>query len=255
MSQTALGHFKIAGLRRALMLGAVVFAAAVYEINMTNAAVVLPHMQGSFSATRDQVSWVITAFIVGMIMGLAPAGWFSDRLGARRFFLLCLAGYALASLFCGLATTLEEEVAWRFVQGAVGAPMMPISQAIVLDSFPRRQHGTANAIWAMGIMVGPVAGPVVGGYIAEFNHWSWVFLANVPLGMVSFIACMLLIPPVPADRSRPLDWFGLASLLVALGAFQLLINRGERLAWFDSTEIVIEAALAAIALYLSWSTC
>ena len=250
MSQTALGHFKITGLRRAATLGAVVFAAAVYEINMTNATVVLPHMQGSFSATKDQVSWTITAFIVGMIMGFAASGWCADRFGGRRLFLICLLAYTVASLFCGLAVTLEEEVAWRFVQGAVGAPMMPISLAIVLDSFPRRQHGTANAIWGIGITTGPVAGPVVGGYIAEFNHWSWVFHFNIPLGLISFVACFLLIPPVVGDRGRRLDWFGFACLLVTVGALQLMLNRGERLAWFESTEIVIEAALSVIALYL-----
>ncbi len=243
-------HYGATGLRRAVTLGVIVFAAAAYELNMTNAAVLLPQMQGSFSATKDQISWVVTAFIVGMIMGFAWSGWCADRFGARQFFLFSLAGYAGASLLCGLAGSLEEEVAWRFVQGALGAPMMPISQAIVLDSFPRRQHGTANAIWSMGIMVGPVFGPVVSGFIAEYHDWRWVFHVNVPIGLVALVGCWLLLPRTRSDPGRWFDWLGFGTLLTAVGAFQLMLNRGGRLDWFESPEIIVEAVVAAVALYL-----
>jgi DHA2 family multidrug resistance protein len=246
----AQAYYNATGIRRAVTLAVIVFAAAIYELNMTNAAVILPQLQGSFSATKDQISWVVTAFIVGMVMGFAWSGWCANRFGARQFFLFSLAGYAGASLFCGLAGSLEEEVAWRFVQGALGAPMMPISQAIVLDSFPRRQHGTANAIWGIGIMVGPVFGPVVGGFIAEFHDWRWVFHVNVPLGLATLFGCWLLLPRTAGDPRRRFDWFGLSTLLIAVGASQLMINRGGRLDWFESTEIIIEATIAALALYL-----
>jgi DHA2 family multidrug resistance protein len=238
------------GARRAVTLGVIVFAAATYELNMTNAAVILPQMQGSFSATKDQISWVVTAFIVGMIMGFAWSGWCADRFGARQFFLFSLVAYAGTSLFCGLAGSLQEEVLWRFAPGALGAPMMPISQAIVLDSFPRRQHGTANAIWSIGIMVGPVFGPVVGGFIAEYHDWRWVFYVNLPLGLATFVGCWLLLPRTASDPGRWFDWFGCGTLLTAVGASQLMINRGGRLDWFESTEIIVEAAIAALALYL-----
>jgi DHA2 family multidrug resistance protein len=247
---TAQAHYGATGLRRAVTLGVIVFAAAIYELNMTNAAVVLPQMQGSFSATKDQISWVITAFIVGMIMGFAWSGWCAARFGARQFFLVSLAGYATASLFCGLSGSLEEEVAWRFAQGALGAPMMPISLVIVLDSFPRSQHGTANAIWGIGIMVGPVFGPVVGGFIAEYHEWRWVFFVNLPLGLVTLVGCWFLLPRTESDPGRRLDWFGFGTLVVAVGASQLMINRGGRLDWFEAPEIIVEAVIAAVAVYL-----
>ena len=238
------------GIQRALMLAAVVGAATVYEHNSTNATVVLPQMLGSFSATHDQISWVITAFFVGMIVGFTWSGWCSDRFGRKQFFVFCVAGYTVASWFCGAATGLEEEVAWRFIQGAIGAPMMPLSQAIVLDSFPRRQHGTANAIWGVGIMLGPMSGPVVGGYIAEFYEWPWVFYINLPIGIVALVACWTLIPNSERNPARNFDWLGFITLILAVGALQLLLNRGERLDWFESLEVILEAAVAVLCLYL-----
>ena len=238
------------GFHRILTLASVVGAAAIYEINMTNAVVVLPHMQGSFSVTHDQISWVVTSFIVGMTMGFAPAGWCSERFGRKPFFIFCLVGYTVASAVCGMATTLYEEVTWRFMQGLIGAPMMPLSLAIVLDNFPRRQHGTANAIWSIGIMMGPTFGPVVGGYIAEFYHWSWVFYFNVPFGAVATLGCWIVLPSTARTERPFLDWLGFTTLIVAAGALQLMLNRGERLDWFESFEIIFEASLVAVCLYV-----
>ena len=249
MSETV-DQLRTGGLQRVVRLTAVVGAGAVYEINMTNATVVLPHLQGSFSATYDQVSWVVTAFIVGMTMGFAAAGWCSDRFGRKQFFIFCLAGYTIASGFCGASTTLYEEIAWRFLQGFIGAPMMPITQAICLDSFPRRQHGLANAIWGFGIMVGPTAGPVVGGYIAEFYHWSWVFYFNIPTGIAAILACWIVLPADPRNPGRYFDWLGFATLIIGAGALQLVLNRGERLAWFDSLEITLGVAATVVCFYV-----
>jgi len=236
--------------RRILTLCFVVMAAAVYEINMTNAAVILPHMQGAFSATKDQIAWVVTAFIVGMLMGFAWSGWCSNQFGRRAFFLACLGAYIAASYMCGAAGSLEEEVVWRFAQGMLGAPMMPISHAIVLDSFPREKMAVGNAIWAIGIMVGPVLGPVVGGYIADSAVWRWVFYFNLPVGIPIFLGCLAFIPRAPREPARHFDWFGCLSLTLAIGAFQLAINRGERLDWFASTEVIVEATIAVVSAYL-----
>lgn len=237
-------------LRRALMLSAVMLGAAVYEINLTNVTVALPHMQGSFSATHDQVAWIVTAFVVGMTMGLTWAGWFSVRFGQKQFFMFSLIGYTVSSFLCGAASSLQEEVAWRFVQGAIGAPLMSVGLAMVLDAFPRHQHGTANTIFGIGIMFGPVAGPVIGGYIAEFYHWSWIFYFNLPFGLLAIIACWILLPKGSPDAGRTFDWLGFATLVTAVGVLQLILNRGERLDWFDSLEIVLEAAVFVLSIYL-----
>ena len=243
-------HQRTAGAQRVMILVVVMLAAAVYEINLTNATVALPYMQGTFSATQDQISWVMTAFIVGMTAGFAWAGWCAERFGRKQFLMISLILYTVSSAFCGAATGLNEEVAWRFAQGAAGSPLMPLSQAIVLDNFPRRRHGTANVIWGMAIMLGPVSGPVVGGYLTEFYGWPWIFYFNVPLGLLIIPLCWFL---VPADRPKPdrhFDWLGFASLIAAAAAIQLVLNRGGRLDWFGSTEIVIESAVAVLALYV-----
>ena len=237
-------------LQRALMLSAVMLGATVYETNLTNVTVALPHMQGSFSATHDQVAWIVTAFVVGMTMGLTWAGWFSERFGQKQFFMFSLIGYTVASYFCGAADSLLWEVIWRFVQGAIGAPLMSVGLAIVLDSFPRHQHGTANTIFGTGVMFGPVAGPVIGGFIAEFYHWSWIFYFNLPFGLLAIVACWFLLPKGSRDAARTFDWLGFAALVIAVGALQLILNRGERLDWFDSLEIALEAAVMVLSIYV-----
>ena len=190
------------GFRRYAVMVSTVMAATVYEINISSITVALPHMQGTFAATHDQVSWVVTAFIVGMTVMFACAGWLSDRFGRKQVFVACTAGFTTASFLCGAATSIEQEVLWRFLQGALGAPLMPLSQAIVLDSFPRERHGMANAIWGIAVMVGPASGPALGGLIVEHYAWPWAFFVNVPFGVAATVATWMLLTESKARTDR-----------------------------------------------------
>ena len=236
--------------QRAMALVFVVLSATVFEIHLTNVAVVLPHMQGTFSATHDQISWVVTSFFVGMTLSFACSGWAADRFGRKRVFLVASACYTVATLFCGLATGLAEEVFWRFALGAFGGALMPLSQAIVLDTFPRRQMGMANAIWGIGVMVGPAMGPTIGGYITEHLTWPWIFFGVVPFAVIALIGSWVFVRETESRPERPFDLIGFTALVIGLVAAQLIINRGERLDWFESPEIIIEAAAAAGPFYV-----
>ncbi|MBM3541550.1 MAG: DHA2 family efflux MFS transporter permease subunit, partial [Alphaproteobacteria bacterium] len=236
--------------KRAVILVPVMTASTTYELNITSVSVALPQMQGTFSATHDQVSWVVTSFIVGMITMLACAGWLSDKFGRKRVFVLSTIGFTFVSFMCGISTTVEEEVLWRFLQGALGAPLMPLSQAICLELFPKEKHGIANAIWGVGVMVGPALGPALGGFIVEYYTWPWIFHIVVPLGAIAAIGTVVFVKETPFRADRRMDWVGLVALTVAVATFQYILNRGERLDWFESTEIVIASAIAAGALYV-----
>jgi len=237
-------------LRRVMVLSASVLAAAVFELNLTNISVVLPHMQGAFSATQDQVSWVVTAFFVGMIVGFAWSGWAADRFGRKQVFMLANLGFVVATFMCGASDTLGSEVAWRFGQGFWGGPLMPLSQALVLDSFPRRQHGFANAIWGIGVMMGPALGPPFGGFITQHWEWHWIFYACLPAAGVATALCWIFVPKTEGRPERAFDLIGFTALILAVIAAQLALNRGERLDWFASTEIILEVAAAAFFFYI-----
>jgi MFS transporter, DHA2 family, multidrug resistance protein len=236
--------------RRLAVGPAVVGAAAAYELNITVATVALPHMQGTFAATHDQISWVVTSFIVGMTCMLACAGWLADRFGRKRVFVICTASFTIVSFMCGVSTTVEEEVLWRFLQGALGAPLMPLSQAIILDMYPKEKHGFANAIWGIAVMVGPAMGPTVGGWITEYYTWPWVFFIAVPMGTLATLAVAAVLREAPYRADRRMDWTGLITLTLAVSTLQLVLNRGERQDWFESTEIILTAAASVLCLYI-----
>ena len=236
--------------KRVIILTPIMIASTTYELNITSVAVALPRMQGTFSATHDQVSWVVTSFIVGMITMLACAGWLAERFGRKRIFLLSTIGFTFVSLMCGLSSSVEEEVLWRFLQGALGGPLMPLSQSICLDLFPKERHGKANAIWGMATMVGPAMGPVLGGFIVEHYTWPWIFYIVVPLGAASAIGIALFAEETKRRPDRHLDWTGLVALTIAVSMFQFILNRGERLDWFEATEIVVAVSIAVVALYV-----
>ncbi len=235
---------------RYLIILAGVGGSAVYEFTWTIAGVALPHMQGSFSASPDQIAWVMTAFIMGTVVTIACTGWLSARFGRKRVYLASIAGFALSLLMCGMATTLHEEVAWRLAQGIFGAALLPLGQAITADAFPPDRHGAATAIWGIGIMGGAIMGPVVGGVVVEFLSWPWVFYLNFPLAILAFAVASAALPDAEPDRDYRLDWFGFISIVVALTAFQVMFSRAERLDWFASTEVVVECAIGALAFYL-----
>ncbi len=235
--------------RRAVIMACVMMATMIFVMNQTNVIVALPHMQGTFSATQDQIAWVLTSFIVSLTIMTALTGWLSARLGGKRLYLLALGGFTATSFLCATATSLETEVAFRALQGALGAPIIPLSQAIVLDVYPKERHGAALGLWGIGITVGPVFGPIIGGYATEMGNWPWVFWFNVPIGGLILLGVLFSVPEVAPDRARRLDWAGFATLALALAAIQFVLNRGERLDWFASVEIMVAFALFILCAY------
>jgi DHA2 family multidrug resistance protein len=233
-----------------LISASMVLASLLYSMDWTIGAVALPHMQGAFSATQDQVSWVITSYIVASAIMIPTAGWLSTRFGRKRLCVFAIAGFTAASLLCGAADTLTGEVLARIAQGMCGAFIIPLSHAIILDTYPPEQHGKAMAMWGTGSVFGSAIGPIVGGYVTEYMTWRWIYYINVPLGLLALIGVMTFVPETRRDPTRRLDWFGFLSLAVGLGALQMMLDRGQRLDWFESGEIVIEAGLAALGLYL-----
>jgi DHA2 family multidrug resistance protein len=234
---------------RGLVVGSVMLATLMTAIDTTIANVALPEMQGSLSATQDQASWVLTSYIVAAAILTPVTGWLADALGRRRVLMICVAGFTVASLLCGIATGIGEMVVFRVMQGVFGAALVPISQSLLLDVFPKEKHGQAMALWGMGIMIGPILGPPLGGWLTEFYSWRWVFLINLPVGLLALLGIMAGVEKEPT-HSRPLDWTGLGLLTLGVGALQLCLDRGQGEDWFSSIEIQLEAAIAFLGLYL-----
>ncbi len=234
----------------ALISGSVMLAAFLYSIDWTIAAVALPHMQGAFSATPDQISWVITSYIVASAVMIPTAGWLSSRFGRKRVFLWAMAGFTIASLFCGLADSLAFEVFARLIQGLCGAFIIPLSQAITLDTYPTEQHGRAMALWGTGAVFGSVIGPTIGGYVTEYMSWRYIFYLNIPFGILAWLGILAFVPETVKNPKHRLDWFGFLALALGLGALQMMLDRGGRLDWFESGEIVLEACLCVLGFYL-----
>src|SRR5262249_12933153 len=179
-----------------------------------------------------------------------PTGFLSARFGRKRLFLVAVACFTGASVLCGVAQSLPEMVAFRLLQGVFGAALVPLSQAVLLDSYPREQHGSALSLSGLGVSVGPTLGPTLGGYLTDVYTWRWVFLINLPFGLLAFLGILGFVPETKRDRERPFDFFGFAMLSLGIGALQLMLDRGETKGWFGSTEIIVETALAGLGLYL-----
>jgi MFS transporter, DHA2 family, multidrug resistance protein len=237
-------------LQRALILLSVILATTLYATTLTIANVALPQMQGDLSASIDQIAWVLTFNIVATAIATPPTGWLAARLGRKRLLLGAVLGFTVSTVLCGLASSLPELILWRTTQGLFGAPLVPLSQAITLDTFPRRQHGKAMALWGVGVMLGPILGPTLGGYMTELYNWRWVFFVVAPFGVIALLGCLAFVPDSAREPGRRLDWFGFVALSVAVAATQLVFDRGQRLDWFESDEIVLWAALALLGLYL-----
>ena len=250
MTVSAVAEDPKADLERYLVLGTVTLATMMFAMAVTNSYVVLPQMQGSLSATQDQIAWSVTFNLVAMAVMTPTSGWLANRFGRRAVMLWCVTGFSVSTLLCGTATTLESLVAYRIAQGVLGAPITPLSQAIILSAFPRQKHALATAIWGMGVVVGPIIGPTLGGFIAEAYNWRWVFFMVLPVCAVSVLGIWLFINERQGDRTNRLDWTGFLALAVAIGSLQLMLDRGERLDWFNSLEIIIEASLAVIGFYV-----
>lgn len=235
---------------RALITVSIMLAAIMQALDTTIANVALPNMQGSLAATQDQVSWVLTSYIVAAAIMTPPTGFLAARFGRRRLFLVAVTGFTISSMLCGAATSLTQIVVFRLLQGAFGAGLIPLSQAVLLDTYPRERHGTAMALWGVGVMVGPILGPTLGGYLTEYQNWRWVFYINLPVGILAILGIMAFVPETEQDRKRPFDAFGFALLSLAIGALQMMLDRGESQDWFASGEVIVEAVLTGLSLYL-----
>lgn len=235
---------------RGLIVVSIMLATIMQAIDTTIANVALPSMQGGMSATQDQISWVLTSYIVAAAIMTPVTGVLAARLGRRRVFLSSVVGFTVASMLCGASTSLTQIVIFRLLQGVFGAGLVPLSQAVLLDIFPRERHGSAMAIWGLGVMVGPIIGPSLGGYLTEYYNWRWVFYINLPVGLIAFFGIMSFVPESRFDRGRGYDYFGFVLLSLSIGALQLLLDRGQSLDWFSSREIVIETVAAGLFLYM-----
>ncbi len=222
----------------------------LYAMTVSIANVSLPQMQGALSATADQIAWVVTINIVATAVATPMSGWLTERFGRRRLTLACVVGFAIASLLCGLADSLTSLVIYRALQGAFGAPLVPVSQAIVQDTYPKHQHGAAISIFGMGAVLGPVVGPVIGGYLSETYNWRWVFFMILPFSLIALLAAWVFVRDTARTVAPRLDWTGFLSLAIGLTMLQLMLDRGEQQDWFQSHEIVAYASLAGLAGYI-----
>jgi MFS transporter, DHA2 family, multidrug resistance protein len=231
---------------RGMITFSIMLATIMQALDTTIANVALPHMQGSLQASQDQITWVLTSYIVASAIMLPLTGWLCTQWGRRKVFLVSVIGFTVASALCGLATSLTGIVAARLLQGVFGAALVPLSQAVLLDINPIEKVGQAMAIWGAGIMVGPILGPLLGGWLTENFDWRWVFFINLPVGLFALWGIGRYLPE-SRPRSAPLDLFGFVTLSLAIGMLQMFLDRGEQLDWFDSWEIKLEAAAAVVA--------
>ncbi len=219
-------------------------------LDTTIANVALPHMQGTMSATLEQISWVLTSYIVAAAIFMPLTGFLSARLGRKRVFMWSVVGFTIVSMLCGAAQSLEQIVMFRILQGVFSAALVPLSQAVLLDTYPSERHGSAMAMWGVGVMIGPILGPSLGGWLTEFYNWRWVFYINLPFGILAWFGLAAFVPETATDRTRRFDVLGFSFLALGIGAFQMMLDRGESLDWFASREVVIEAMVAGLCLYL-----
>ena len=232
---------------RLMITVSIMLATIMQTLDSTIANVALPHMAGGLSASQDQITWVLTSYIVAAAIATPVTGWLSGRYGRKLVFLASIAGFTITSALCGMAANLPEIVLARLLQGLFGAALVPLSQAVMLDINPPERHARAMAVWGMGVMLGPILGPTLGGWLTDNVSWRWVFLINLPVGVLSFAGVYCYVSEVKASVLSRFDWFGFAMLALAIGMLQLLLDRGEQLDWFGSIEIRIEAVAAFVA--------
>ena len=237
------------GLNRGVVTAAVMLATIMQTLDSTIANVALPHMQGSFSVAQDEVTWVLTSYIVAAAIGTPLTGWLASNFGTKKLLLGSMAGFTATSMLCGLAGNIDEMVLFRFMQGLCGAALVPLAQAMLLDIYPREKAGAAMAIWGAGVMLGPIIGPTLGGYLTDAYNWRWCFYINVPIGIAAFVVLASFARESQTHR-RGFDFFGFAMLSVAVGALQLMLDRGEYKDWLASNEIRIYLAVALASFWV-----
>jgi MFS transporter, DHA2 family, multidrug resistance protein len=237
-------------INRPAITACVILAVVMQALDTTIANVALPYMQGSVSASADQINWVLTSYIVAAAIMTPPSGFLATRFGRKRVLMVAIAGFVAASVLCGIAQSLLEIVAFRLLQGFFGAALVPIAQSILLDIYTPEERGSAMALFGVSVMVGPVLGPVIGGYLTDQFSWRWVFYINVPIGLIAFAGVSAFMHETKLSSAARMDWLGFGSLSVAIAALQVFLDRGAQLDWFSSFEILIEATVCVSALYI-----
>jgi DHA2 family multidrug resistance protein len=233
---------------KGLITVSIMLATIMQVLDTTIANVALPSMQGSLGAAQDQITWVLTSYIVASAIMTPVTGWLSDRIGMRELFIASVAGFVLTSMLCGAAGSLGQMVVFRTLQGVCGAALVPLSQTVLLNINTREEHGRAMAVWGAGIMVGPIIGPTLGGWLTDTFGWRFVFYVNLPVGLLA-LAGLIAFLPRSERHARSFDFFGFAMLSLAIGAFQLFLDRGEQVEWFASPETWIYVGLALSGLW------
>ena len=233
------------GYGRAWITVVIMTAAIMQIVDTTIVVVALPHMEGQLSASPDEITWVLTSYLVSSGIMMPLTGYFTDRLGQRRYLLFSIAGFVAASALCGLAASLDQIVLFRLLQGVAGAGLMPLAQAILVNLYPGKERGRAMAIFGVGAMVGPILGPTLGGYLTQVLSWRWTFFINLPIGIAAFFGTWIMVPE-SQTRPRSMDWTGFALLALAVSAMQYALDHGTQLGWFDSRTIQIATAASVL---------
>jgi DHA2 family multidrug resistance protein len=236
-------------LRRMLVTVCAMTATIMQALDTTIANVALPYMQGSLSASLDQINWVLTSYIVAAAIMTAPVGWMADRFGRKKLFIACVTGFTVASFLCALAQNIEQMVLFRLLQGMAGAALVPLSQSVLLDSYSLEERGQAMAVWGIGVMLGPIMGPTLGAWLTDNYSWHWVFLINLPIGIGTVIGMLLFMEETKRHEHLRFDWYGFLALAVGIGSLQLLLDRGEQVGWFGANEIWIEMIVSIAGFY------
>ena len=235
---------------RGLLTACVMMANLMQALDSTIANVALPYMQGSLNATSDQITWVLTSYVIAAAVMTAPVGWLAARFGRKNLHIACLGGFIATSMLCGAAQSLDQIVVFRLLQGVCGAALVPLAQSTMLDVYPFEQRAQAMSLFGMGVMIGPILGPSLGGWLTDAYDWRWVFYVNLPFGLVALTGLIIFLPKAPQRPEMKFDWTGFGVLALGIGAFQLMLDRGQQEDWFTSREILVEAVLAGLGAYL-----
>jgi DHA2 family multidrug resistance protein len=249
MPTSAASPVAVPGLRRNMVTICAMTATIMQALDTTIANVALPYMQGSLSASQDQINWVLTSYIVAAAIMTAPVGWIANRFGRKRIFIVCSAGFTFASVLCGLAQDINQMVLFRLLQGMFGAALVPLSQAVMLDSYALHERAKAMSIWGMGVMMGPIMGPSLGAWLTETYSWHWVFFVNLPFGIFTVLGLLAFMDETQKNRELRFDWFGFLALAVGIGSLQIALDRGEQLGWLESNEIIAEIIVSIAGFY------
>src|ERR1700734_2313548 len=235
---------------RAMITACAIGATVLQSLDQTIANVALPYMQGSFSASFDEITWVLTSYITAAAIMTAPVGWLAGRFGRKYLFITCLSGFTVTSMMCGAAQSLAQMVVFRILQGVFGAALVPLSQSTMMDIYPVEQRGTAMAIWGVGVMVGPILGPTLGGYLTEMYNWRYVFYINLPFGVLATVGLIFFMPKSHPNFNMRFDWIGFRVRSLGIGGLQMMLDRGQDQDWFSSREIIFEGVLGCLGVYL-----